>query len=38
MIEIKAQKVCGVELTANEAVISLLIIEEGAMFHRKSVV
>jgi len=33
MIEIKAQKVCGVELTGNEAVISLLIIEEGAMFH-----
>ncbi|GKT11569.1 MAG: hypothetical protein ISEC1_P0535 [Thiomicrorhabdus sp.] len=33
MIEIKAERLCGVELTGNEAVISLLTVEEGAMFH-----
>ncbi|VAW45319.1 hypothetical protein MNBD_GAMMA03-63 [hydrothermal vent metagenome] len=33
MINIKAEKVCGVELSGNDAIISLLLIEEGAMFH-----
>lgn len=33
MIKIKAQRVCGVELTGNEAILSLLVIEEGEMFH-----
>ncbi|VAW46806.1 hypothetical protein MNBD_GAMMA04-50 [hydrothermal vent metagenome] len=33
MIKIKAEKVCGVELSGNDAIITLLMIEEGAMFH-----
>ncbi len=33
MITIQAQKICGVELSGNEAIISLLVVEEGAMFY-----
>ncbi|NPA72523.1 MAG: DUF3010 family protein, partial [Gammaproteobacteria bacterium] len=33
MIDIKAERLCGVELSGNEAIISLLTVEEGAMFH-----
>ncbi len=33
MIKVKAQKICGVELSGNEAIITLLVVEEGAMFH-----
>ncbi len=33
MITIKAERVCGVEFTGNDAIISLLVIEEGAMFY-----
>jgi len=33
MIKVKAQKICGVEISSNEAIITLLVVEEGAMFH-----